>query len=217
MLAFESQGAYHDFNAKFSGVSWSEAALLQAPTDIYPLWNIVYNLHRLRLQHAIPELSKPSEIEKTISQTTGPELLPTIMHAFQQLLPSNISEITAFQASEVYTFSDDDQAWQLLEWSMGDIDGMAIFQVEDGDDLESYNCLVHCSVGKSTLSKEERWKYSSLAWNVTDMWILNTLFQVAQHIVGILQMSAKDVGYLYCLDDSEGCSAEEYGSPNAWM
>jgi hypothetical protein len=217
MPAFKPLGACDDFNPGFSGVGWSEAALLQAPTDIDPLRNIVDNLHQLRLQQTIPELSKSSTIEEIISQTTGPELARTITHAFQQLLPSSHSQITAFQASEVYTFSDDDQAWQLLEWHAGDMEGMAIFQVDDVDNPESYNCLVHCGVGKSTLFKGRGWGYSSLAWNVTDMWILNTLFQVARHIVGILHMSAKDVSYLYCLDDHGDCSTEEYRSLNAWM
>lgn len=56
---------------------------------------------------------------------------------------------------------------------------------------------------------DEHCPNSFIAWNVTEMSRLKTLFQAAQHILGVLGWSKEDASRLYCEQGPEECSASE--------
>jgi hypothetical protein len=118
--------------------------------------------------------------------------------------------MTGFRASVVHQLTGDEQAWPVLEWREGDdTEVVTIIDVEDEDKPETVSLLMHYGIGINNSPGWNRWSRTSLVWNVTEMLVLKTLFQAAQHILGILELPKADATKLYCQNGYEGCSSEE--------
>lgn len=142
------------------------------------------------------------DILESISYCTGPQVALIIHRELYKYMVSTNQGITAFRVLIIYPMTDSGQWWPLLKWKEGNTDVLAIFDV---DEENSENCS--WLMGKST----ERGLSApvSLAWKVEDMSILKTLFQAAQHLVGILEMPKNDAVKLYCGGETD-CPSEQY-------
>ena len=70
--------------------------------------------------------------------------------------------------------------------------------------------LVHYGAGiLSDRTNEARWTNTSIAWGVTDMSHLKTLFGAVQHFLGILEWSPEVALNLYCSIEPTTCSQTE--------
>ena len=107
--------------------------------------------------------------------------------------------MTAFRLTRVHSLLNDDQSWPIVEWKeVDDTKVMAIFHLEDKEDSESGNWLMHQGVDMRADGEVGfRWEKSSIDWNVSKISILKLLFQVAQHTLGILQWPQDDAIQLY--------------------
>jgi hypothetical protein len=151
-----------------------------------------------------------SSFLELISSRTRPETAKSIDQAMQTHLHSSETQITALHISEIYSFVDDEICWQIVLWKEdqgGEV--IALFNVEDGDQgLEecSWLMLVNNEGSKGGGCGSN----ISLRWNVTDISVLGTLFWAAQHALGILQMPKEAAKRLYCRENNDENSSEEY-------
>ena len=120
--------------------------------------------------------------------------------------------MTAFRVSVLFAFLDDDRSWPVVEWKQGtDTEFIALFHFDDTlCRPEVCSWLVHYGSGiLPEPTDEARWTVTSIAWGVTDMSHLKTLFGAAQHFLGILEWSPKVALNLYCAADPTTCSQSE--------
>jgi hypothetical protein len=115
----------------------------------------------------------------------------------------------------VHPLDPDDFFWVVLEWREGEsTDVLAIFHIEDEDDSDLCNSLLHYGFGgKSDESSARSWIRTSISWTVTGLGYLKTLFGAAQHILGILDMPVTDAMALYCESTPHDSSDERYPPP----
>jgi hypothetical protein len=119
------------------------------------------------------------------------------------------TQITGLRATEVEQFAEDaPPPSPMIEWREGkNRDMLAFFKTLDGDVPCSW--LMHAGVGICWQARR-RWNQSSLAWGVTDLGHLKELFGAAQHILGLLQWSPRDLMKLCVENSPKDCSMEEY-------
>jgi hypothetical protein len=119
---------------------------------------------------------------------------------------------TAFRVSVLCSLSNEDYSWPVVEWKAGDdTEVLAMFHFDSSHPPGACSWLVHYGSGiLKDSTNDTRWKKTALAWGVTDMTHLKTLFGAAQHFLGILEWSPVDAMNLYCSADTTNCSAEEY-------
>jgi hypothetical protein len=142
-------------------------------------------------------------ILQTISSCTGPQVAAIIYREIQKHISPIEKGITALRALTIYPMTDGSQSWPILKWKEGDADVLVLFDVdEENSGLCSW--LMCKSGGKGHLSG------LSLAWCVIDITTLKSLFQAAQHLLGILKMPKNDVLKLYGPSNKGNCSREEY-------
>ena len=80
--------------------------------------------------------------------------------------------------------------------------GMAVVDVNDSH----IGCLIHRGVREEVGNK---WKESLILWDVGNFSTLRTLFQAAQHALGVLKMPQAAARRLYGDSTSDGCPTEE--------
>jgi hypothetical protein len=125
-------------------------------------------------------------------------------------ISSNVQSIRGFRASVVYPFTNCSSSWPLLEWTeSGGTDILAIFDMNEATDLAECNWIVHYRYNSYGPSGEQG-RSGSLGWRVTQPKYLKMLFEVAQHLLGILGWSSGDVHRLYCDRNYQNCPEEEY-------
>lgn len=145
-------------------------------------------------------------VNEALSSCTDPETARTIYHHLQGHLRSKSVRLTAFRASVVYSFSNDDKSWPIVEWEESDgTQAMGIFYTDVNDDPMTWSSLIH--LGQSAGG---HWTRRHISWDVTDISILKRLFEGAQHALGLLQMPIDDALKLYCQEHIEDPTSEEY-------
>ena len=136
--------------------------------------------------------------ECTFSRQIGQQLGGRIYKYFlEQIVPKRNTEITACRACVIFPLVGDAQSWPVVEWQEGsNTDVIAMFHVENEEEPEPFSWILH----SITISgqQESRSNRNTFFWRVTDLPILNTLFRVAQHALGILSWSTADANKLYC-------------------
>ena len=143
-------------------------------------------------------------MQDMISTWVDPEITICILSSLPQL---GTTEISGFRASVIYSLTDDDSAWPVLEWREGtDTEVLAILYVDD-DDAEVCSWLMHYGVGQGKGTK--RWQKSWISWSVGEIGHLKSLFGAARHLLGVLGWSVDDILKLYCKRDLENTSTEE--------
>ena len=124
-------------------------------------------------------------------------------------ISANASSIRGFRASAVYPLANSGPSWPLLEWTEGeDTEVMAIFELNGVTDLAECNWLVSCRYNSHGPSGGQG-RSGSVNWRVTQLRHLKMLFEVAQHLSGILAWSPEDTHRLYC-DRSFQRTGEKY-------
>ena len=99
----------------------------------------------------------------------------------------------------MHPFAREDCFWVVLEWREDkNNDVLAIFQINDENDPDLCNVLMHYGFGGETNENTERsWIRTAISWTVTGLGYLKTLFGAAQHTLGILELSVADALTLY--------------------
>lgn len=110
------------------------------------------------------------------------------------------ASLTGLRSTIVHPFARDDCFWVALEWRENKItDVLAIFHIEDENDPDMFNVLMHYGFqGDETNESTPRsWIRTAISWTVTGLGYLKTLFGAAQHVLGILELSVADALTLY--------------------
>jgi hypothetical protein len=157
-------------------------------------------------QHSCPDFAT---IMDTILAYTTQRRALKIADLLQSHFRSRNTRITGLRATEVEPFTDEAPPLSpMVEWREGnDTDMLAFFKTLDGDVPCSW--LMHSGVG-FRWPGPQRWNQSSIAWGVTDLGHLKELFAAAQHILGLLQWSHRDLMKLCVENSSKDCSLDEY-------
>jgi hypothetical protein len=156
-------------------------------------------------QSAIVAISSSNGIAPGVSLSMAQQIL--------QCYASSDADITGLRVSRVYSFTDNNRFWAVLEWRIGiDTDVLAIFQIDNTDDSDSAsNWLMHHGQGRNIKGTfDRRWVSTSVSWSVTSFGYLKSLFGAARHILGILELPARDSLTQY---DPQSCSEEAYCHP----
>ena len=152
-------------------------------------------------------------IRKAISAWTTSERTLTIAKSLWQRFETPDVHVTAFRVSILFALPNDDRSWPVVEWKEdNDKELMALFHFDEKSRCPGVcSWLVHYGAGiLSDPTDEDRWTETSIAWGVTDMSHLKTLFGAAQHFLGILEWSPEVVLNLYCAIEPTTCSQTEY-------
>ena len=89
---------------------------------------------------------------------------------------------------------------------------MAIFLLDDEGTVCSW--LMHRGCGAADATEDgNRWKSTSVSWCVGEIGHLKSLFEAAQHLLGILQWTPEDILNFYCKSDLGSGSEEQYFPP----
>ena len=194
---------------KSSAVDFTTDGAINSPASFRKCVRVVDQLHREFRQSELPEfLGDHSALYPLIASRTHPLVAATVDRNLRRHLHSK-GQITGFRASVAYPFTSDDESWVILEWRENDgKEVMGIFDVdEDYPDICNY--ILHIGVGSKDGPVENRWNQTSLVWKVVDMSSLKSLFQAAQHVLGVLELPQTDARTLYC-ENSDDCSTQEY-------
>lgn len=132
-----------------------------------------------------------------------------ILHALELYFHHHQSRVTAFRASIVYSFTNESCSWPVIEWREGaDTEVMAIFLLDDEGAVCSW--LMHRGCGATEATEDgTRWKSTSVSWCVGEIRHLKSLFEAAQHLLGILQWTPEDILNFYCKTDLGSGSEEQ--------
>ena len=175
-------------------------------------------LHRRIIKQTLPEGPVNYEtILKAISAWTTSERTVTIAKSLWKHFETPGVHVTAFRVSILFAFLNDDRSWPVVEWKEGnDKELIALFHFDEKSRRpEVCSWLVHYGAGiLSDPTDEARWTETSIAWGVTDMSHLKTLFGAVQHFLGILEWSPEVALNLYCAIEPTTCSQQEYCLPD---
>jgi hypothetical protein len=163
------------------------------------------------LKQTIPEGTFNYEtIRNAISAWTTSERTDTIAKSLLKRFETPGVHVTGFRVSVLFAFLNDDRSWPVVEWKEdNDKELMALFHFDDRPGVCSW--LVHYGAGiLSDPTDEARWIERSIAWGVTDMSHLKTLFGAVQHFLGILEWSPEVALNLYCAIGPTTCSQQEF-------
>ena len=173
----------------------------------------INKVHRRLVKQTLPEGPVNYEtILKAISAWTTSERALIIARSLQERFGPLGAQVTGFRVSILFAFRNDDRSWPVVEWKEGnDTELVALFHFDDNSQSPGVcSWLVHYATGiSSDPSDEARWSKTSIAWGVTDMSHLKTLFGAAQHFLGILEWSPEVALNLYCAIEPT-CSKNEY-------
>jgi hypothetical protein len=177
---------------------------------------VIQNLHLQCSLKPIPEGNVDFiTISKLVSVWTTPEVAQRIVCCLQKHFAATDATLTRFRASIVYSMTDDEIAWPVVEWTENDdTEVIAIFYIDEDAPPEVCSWLMHYGVGILEDSKNGmRWEKTYISWNVGGIDHLQLLFEAAQQLLGILRWSPQDILQLYCKRDLANLSSEEYFPP----
>jgi hypothetical protein len=128
------------------------------------------------------------------------------MHVYSRSM-----NMTALRANPLYSFSDDEKVYPVIEWSDSDKSdkstNIAIFHFET-QKKQCQRCsaswLIHSFV--TTAQDHEK---SRLSWSVSHISHVSLLFTLVQHLYGVLQWGDEDILNIYC-DRNFDCELPEY-------
>ena len=131
-----------------------------------------------------------------------------ILDALDQHYRTNYSNVTAFRASIVYSLTNETCAWPVIEWREGtDTEVMVIFLLDDEGAVCSW--LMHYGYGTNASGEGRRWTSTSISWCVGEIVHLKSLFEAAQHLLGVLQWPPEDILNFYCKRNHDSSSEEQ--------
>jgi hypothetical protein len=167
-------------------------------SDLLSLEETVHRLHLIFREIDLPALPDYCSTFDLISAVTGPTLAHSINKTLHDHLNLQQCQIVAFRSWVAYPFANEDQFWPLLEWRHVDgTQALAVFEL-DGDDTDLCNYIVHFRFEEGNKMRQDGPIKSSLAWNVSEISQLKSLFKAVQHVLGLLELPVSDRKELYC-------------------
>ena len=161
----------------------------------------IQNLHLEVARKPIPESKTDYEgmLEK-VAVWNSPEVTRRIMCSLMRHFHATNTRVTRFRASIIFSLTNDECAWPIVEWKDEDnTEVITIFYVDDTAPSDVCGWLMHYGGGIHEDPKEDvRWEKTSIVWSVRDMDHLKSLFEAAQHLLGILKWPTEDMLRLYC-------------------
>lgn len=119
------------------------------------------------------------------------------------------SRITALRASPVFRLPTTQQSWPLVEWTEDDRNGLALFHFDRGGTKHgTYSWIMHSGTRNSV-----HWVNPLVKWDVGNLGHLKLLFEVAQHVLDILEWPITDSLVLYAHLTPREYSQEQYAPP----
>lgn len=177
----------------------------------YPA-SIIQSLHIQVARKEIPEgkVDYQGMFEK-VAVWNSPEVTRRIMCCLRRHFSVTDARVTRFRASIIFSLTNDDCAWPVVEWKEeDDTEVIAIFYVDETAPSDVCSWLMHYGRGILRDSKVDmRWEKTSIAWNVGDMDHLRSLFEAAQHLLGVLRWPTEDMLRLYCKTEEGSLSREK--------
>lgn len=162
----------------------------------------INKLHRHLVIQPFPEGPVNYEtIIKAISAWTTSERALAIAKSLEKYFETFGVQATAFRVSILFAFHNDDRSWPIVEWKEGnDKEIIALYHFDDKSRYTGVcSWLMHYGTGiSSDPTNEARWTEASIAWGITDISHLKTLFGAAHHFLGILKWSPEVALILYC-------------------
>ena len=177
----------------------------------YPA-STIQNLHLQVAQKPIPEGKTDDKgMFEQVAVWNSPEVTRRIMCSLQRHFKATDTRVTRFRASIIFSLTNDDCSWPVVEWKeQDDTEVIAIFYVDETMPSDVCGWLMHYGRGIVKDSKEDmRWEKTSIAWSVGDMDHLKSLFEAGQHLLGILQWPTEDMLRLYCKTEEGSLSSEK--------
>jgi hypothetical protein len=171
--------------------------------------SILQQLHMKTTRNPLPDLpnsSLPGIYRTTVEAGIDRRDALFIARTVVKVLRSKTDSMTGFRATLVDALVNN-TCWPVVEWKEGtDVYVLVIFLFTK---CGSANWLLHRAT-----QDLENWKCESVSWNVGHLEHLRTLFGGAQHILGMLDWSVKDMINLYCQStEKKDCKTTEYISP----
>jgi hypothetical protein len=177
--------------------------------------DLLETLHSQVARKELPPTSEgfdPLTIQEMISQWTTHEAAKSITQSLAVYQQTTNAHMTGFRASTVYSFTNNEHSWPVVEWKEDDdTEVLAIFDTEPHV-VQTGLCswLMHHGVGINQGKEPRRWKKTSISWSVLCISRLKVLFRAAQRLLEILEWPVLDAMRLYCTSSSEDCSSETY-------
>ena len=167
-------------------------------------------LHRQMVKQPLePQTADYNSILHAISAWTSPQHARTIADSLVKYFNDSGARATALRISVLFSFRNDDRMWPVVEWKEENgSELLALFHFDNPHRHGVCSWLVHYGMGR--LGNEGGWRQTSLAWGVSDMSHLKTLFGAAQHFIGILKWDSALGEKLYCATELFGYTEEEY-------
>jgi len=175
--------------------------------------SILRKLHLRICEHPLSPLETPVDHDgmlDKISAWVSQHQAGRILHALEVYFRYHHCYATAFRASIVYSLGNESCSWPVIEWREGtNTEVMAIFLLDDEGTVCSW--LMHRGSGANEPTDDgARWKSTCISWCVGDIKHLRSLFEAAQHLLGILQWKPEDILNFYCKRDLGAGSEEQY-------
>jgi len=121
---------------------------------------------------------------------------------------SRQSRITGLRAGVLPALATSEGGCPIVEWREDpETNVTAMFKM----DVPSArcSCLLHYGVGNSWQSDGNRWRRSSLAWNVITIGHLKNLLEAAQHMLGMQHWFDPNLMRRFCENSRTDCTQEE--------
>jgi hypothetical protein len=209
-FAADDGGSLGPIVSQQSQLPTNQSAISQTPSPFAYLSSLLAQLHRLVSRNPPTLVLSDSAYRQEMIRACTNDTTAVTLNALIGSITTNPSSIRGFRASVVYSFANDPSSWPLLEWTEGqDTHVLAIFEMNHASDLTDCNWLVHYRHQNHGPSGDQGSR-AQLSWRVTHLNHLQTMFEVAQHLHGILGWSTLDAHRLYCERNYENCSDEEY-------
>jgi hypothetical protein len=128
-----------------------------------------------------------------------------VTEAFLSQLKSRNAHITGLRTTVFYLLRDD---WpiRVIEWTEKDMEGIALFEVDEKSGVCS--SLTHYGSGRLDSQSAQRWEKCAVTWSALDLPHLKTLFGAAQSLLEVLEWSVEDILNLYCKSNPPEASKE---------
>jgi hypothetical protein len=126
-------------------------------------------------------------ITQTILESCRTEKIASLIaHSLVDYLRVRQTQMISLRATPVHLFNRE-KSWWIVEWTECDeTNVIVIFHFEEEPEQGSW--LMHSGQVASTEDTPlRRWKKSRIDWNVANVQHLKTLFNVTQHMLGLLE------------------------------
>jgi hypothetical protein len=158
--------------------------------------------------HENAQATQYSAILEVVSTYVSPESATIMAEFLEHHYSSRQSRITGLRAGVLPALSASEGGCPIVEWREDpETNVTAIFKMDVAG--AQCSCLLHYGVGNSWQSDGNRWRRSSLAWNVITIGHLKNLLEAAQHMLGMQHWFDPNLMRRFCENSRTDCTQEE--------